>query len=135
MRSALRQRPFLWTECIEQLRLALLIAGPAGDIAQELAAITDPCDRKRRRQDEIGIVLLLCARMMLQMIAAIGAGLGENRIGAEPLAQGQIDLLVRRQASMRAVVHQDREPELPRTDDAHRQQKGQRVRPPCHQCD
>jgi hypothetical protein len=36
---------------------------------------------------------------------------------------------------MRAVMHQDREPELTRADDAYRQQKGQRVGPPRHQRD
>ena len=135
MRGALRQRPFLRPERVEQLRLALLVAGLPGDIAQEFAAIAQPGDRKRRRQHQIGIVLLLRARVMLQMIAAIGAGLGEDRIGAEPLAQRQIDLLVRRQAAMRAVMHQDREPELARADDADRQQEGQRIGPPRDQRD
>ena len=135
MRGALRERPFLRPERIQQLRLALLVAGLPGDIAHELAAIAHPGDRKRRRQHQIRIVFLLRARVMLQMIAAIGAGLGEDRIGAEPLAQRQIDLLVGRQASMRAVMHQDREPELARADDAHRQQKGQRIGPPRHQRD
>jgi hypothetical protein len=73
--------------------------------------------------------------MVLQVIAAIGAGLGEDRIGAEPLAERQVDLLVRRQASMRAVMHQDRKSELARADDADRQQKGQRIGPPRYQCD
>jgi hypothetical protein len=68
------------------LRLALLIAGLPGDIAQEFAAVAHLRDRKRRRQDESGIVVLLGARVMLQMIAAIGARLGKDRIGAEPLA-------------------------------------------------
>ena len=36
---------------------------------------------------------------------------------------------------MRAVMHQDREPELARADDANRQQKGQRVGPPRDQRD
>ena len=133
MRGALRERPFLRPERIQQLRLALLVSSPSGDIAQELAAVADPGDRERRRQNEIRIVFLLRTRMMLQVIAAIGAGLGKNRIGAKPLAERQIDLLVRRQASMRAVMHQDGEPELARTDDADRQQKGQRIGPPCDQ--
>src|SRR3954469_4201794 len=72
---------------------------------------------------------------MLQMIAAIGAGFGEDRIGAEPLAERQVDLLVRRQTSMRAVMHQDRKSELARADDADSQQKGQRIGPPGHQRD
>jgi hypothetical protein len=37
MRGALRQRPFRKAKRIKQLRLALLIAGLPGDIAQELA--------------------------------------------------------------------------------------------------
>ena len=135
MRCALRQRPFLRPERIEQLRLALLVAGLPGDIAQELAAIAHLRDRKRRRQHQIRIVFLLGAGVMLQMIAAIGAGLGKNRIGAEPLAQRQIGLLVGRQTSMRAVMHQDRKPELARADDADREQKGQRIGPPCDQRD
>src|SRR4029453_553870 len=51
------------------------------------------------------------------------------------LAQRQVDLLVGRQTAMRAVMHQDRKPELARADDAHRQQKGQRVGPPRPQRD
>src|SRR5258708_7355029 len=106
MCGALLERPFLGPKRVEQLRLALLIAGLPGDIAQEFAAVAHLRDRKRRRQNEIGIVVLLGARVMLEMIAAIGAGFGENRISAEPLAQGQIGLLVSRQAATRAVVHQ-----------------------------
>ena len=118
MRGALRERPFIRSpSALSNCALRCCVAGLAGDIAPEFAAIAQPGDRKRRRQDQIGIVVLLRARMMLQMIAAIGAGLGEDRIGAEPLAQRQVDLLVRRQAAMRAVMHQDREPELARADD------------------
>src|SRR5262245_10959540 len=135
MRGALHERPFASSQRIEQLRLALLITGLAGDIAQEFAAIAELRDRKWRRQYEVGIILLLRARMMLQMIAAISAGLGKNRIGTKPLAQGQIGFLVGRQAAMRPVMHQDGKPELPRADDADRQQIGQRIRPPRHQCD
>src|SRR5689334_11690884 len=129
------ERPFLRAERVEKLRFALLVAGLPDDIAQEFAAIAHAGDRKRRRQHEIRIVLLLRARVMLQVITPIGAGLGEDRIGAEPLAQHQIDLLVCRQASMRAVMHQDRKPELARADDADRQQEGQRVGPPRDQGD
>ena len=135
MRGALRQRPFLRSERIKQLRLALLIAGLSGDIAQEFAAVTYLGDRERRRQHQVGIVFLLRLRMMLQMIAAIGARLGENRIGAEPLAQGQIGLLIGRQASMRAVMHQDGQSKLARADDADRQHKRQRIGPPRDQRD
>src|SRR5581483_7499685 len=74
---------------------------------------------------EVGIVGLLRAGVMLQMIAAIGAGLRENRIGAEPLAQEKIGLLVRRQATMRAIMHEDCESQLPRTDDSDRKWIGQ----------
>src|SRR6478609_9485348 len=101
MRGALPPRPVLWTERVEQLRLALLVAGLPGDVANELAAIAQLGDRKRRRQHQIRIILLLCARMMLQVVASIAARLGKERIGAEPLAQGQIGLLVRGQAAMR----------------------------------
>ena len=95
MRGALRQRPFLRAERIRAIAPCAAGSRSARDIAQELAAIAHLRDRKRRRQHQIGIVLLLRARMMLQMIAAIGARLGEDRIGAEPLAQRQIGLLVR----------------------------------------
>src|ERR1700730_16232148 len=122
MRGALRPRPFLWPERVQELRLALLIAGPASDIAEELAAITCPGDREWRRQHQIGIVFLLRARMMLQMIEAISAGFGKDRIGAEPLAPRQVDFLARRQTTMRAIMHREREPELAGADDAHRQQ-------------
>src|SRR3954467_7807490 len=72
---------------------------------------------------------------MLQMIAAIGAGFGKDRIGAEPLAERQVDLLVRRQTSMRAVMHQDRKSELARADDSDREKEYQRIGPPRHQRD
>ena len=39
---------------------------------------------------------------MLQMIAAIGAGLGEDRIGAEPLAQPEIHVAVAREPQIHA---------------------------------
>ena len=69
--------------------------------------------------------MLLGARMMLQMIAAIGARLREDRKGAEPLAQEQVCLLIRRQAAMGAIMHQDRKSELARADDADRKRIGQ----------
>ena len=62
--------------------------------------------------------MLLRAGVMLQMIAAIGAGLGEDRIGAEPLAQRHVQLLAVGKAAMGAVMHQDRKPELARADHA-----------------
>ena len=86
IQGALRKRPFRRTQRVEQLRFTLVVAGLPGDVADELAAIAQPRNRKRRRQHEIGIILLLRPRMMLQMIPAIGPGLGKNRIGAEPLA-------------------------------------------------
>lgn len=72
---------------------------------------------------------------MLKVIAPIAARLREERIGAEPLAQGQIGLLVSGQAAMRAVMHQDCEPELARTDDGNGENVGNRVGPPRHQHD
>ena len=69
--------------------------------------------------------MLLGTGVMLQMIAAIGARFREDRIGAEPLAQEQIGLLVRRQAAMRAVMHEDGEAQLARADDADRKRIGQ----------
>src|SRR5690242_8551261 len=121
MRGALRPWPVLRPKRVEELRLTLLIAGLTGEIADEFAAIAQLRDRERRRQDEVGIVLLLRARMMLQMVAPIGPRFGEDRIGAEPLAQRQIGLLVGRQATMRAVMHQDGQTELARADDADRE--------------
>src|SRR5262249_61355470 len=107
MGGAPRQRPVRRAERIEQLRLALLVASLPRNIAPEFAAIAQLRDRKRRRQDQIGIVLLLGARVMLQMIAAIGARLAKDRIGAEPLAQEQIGLFVRGQAAMGSVMPED----------------------------
>src|SRR5689334_24042646 len=108
MRGALAPRPILRSQRVEELRLALLIAGLPGDVANELATIAELRDGKRRRQHEIRIVLLLRARVVLEMIAPIAARLGKERIGAEPLAQRQIGPLVGRQAAMRAVMHEDR---------------------------
>ena len=61
--------------------------------------------------------MLLRARVMLQMITAIGARLRKNRVGAEPLAQQQIGLFIRRQTAMRAVMHEDRQSQLARAND------------------
>src|SRR6185295_11679033 len=116
MRKLLQQGPGRIAERAEELRLALGVAGLARNVAPELPAIARPGDRERRREDQIGIVGLLRARMMLQMIAAIGAGLGEDRIGAEPLAQRHVQLLVVGKAAMGAVMHQDSKPELARAD-------------------
>src|SRR5260370_27260868 len=66
---------------------------------------------------------------MLQMIAAIGYRLGEHRIGAEPLAESHVQFLAVRQATVGAVMHQDRKPELARADNRNRQHEGERIGP------
>src|SRR5204863_10035785 len=103
-------------ERVEDMRLALLVAGLPRNIAPELAAVARLGDRKRLGQHEIGIVLLLGARMMGEMIAAVRERFGEERIGAEPLAEKQVALFAARQAAVRAVMHQDRQAQLARTD-------------------
>ena len=123
------QRPRCVAERVKQLRLALRVTGLARDIAPEFSAIARPRDRERRRQDQVGIVLLLGAGVVLQVIAAIGLGLGEHRPGAEPLAEQQVQFLGLRQAAMCAVMHQDRQPELARADDGNRQHEGEGIGP------
>src|SRR5207247_274493 len=71
----------------------------------------------------------LRARVMLQMIAAIGLGFGEHRIGAQPLAESHVQFLAVRQATVGAVMHQDRKPELARADNRNRQHEGERIGP------
>ena len=66
---------------------------------------------------------------MLQMIAAIGYRLGEYRIGAEPLAERHVQFLAVGQATVGAVMHQDRKPKLARADDRHRQHEGEGIGP------
>src|ERR1700754_4348934 len=51
-----------------ELLAALLEAGTAGDVAEELAAIARARDRKRRRQTEVRIVRLLRGAVMLEVV-------------------------------------------------------------------
>src|SRR5436190_18232984 len=103
MTQALRGRPCGIAERIEDLRLALLVAGLAGDVAPELAAIARSCDRERRREHEVRIVILLGMGVMGEVIAPIGARIGIDRISAQPLAQREVARLAAREATMRAV--------------------------------
>ena len=85
--QALLEGPFGLAERVQDLRLALLIAGLTGNVAHHLAPKALACDGKRRGKNEIGIFRLLRVRVMLQVIAAIGARLRHHRIGTEPLAE------------------------------------------------
>src|ERR1700730_5592019 len=129
MGGPLRERPGAVAKRVEKLCLALRIAGLAADIAPELPTIAWPCDWKRRRQDQVGIVVLLGVGVMLQMITAVGLGLCKNRGGAEALAKRHGQSGAIRQRTVRAVMHQDRKPERARADNRNRQDKGERVGP------
>src|ERR1700730_5737087 len=121
MGGPLRERPGAVAKRVEKLCLALRIAGLAADIAPELPTIAWPCDWKRRRQDQVGIVVLLGVGVMLQMITAVGLGLCKNRVGAEPLAERHVQAGAVGQGTVCSVMHQDRKSELARADNRNRQ--------------
>src|SRR5262245_42710654 len=127
MAQAPHNRPAGIAERIEDLRLPLLVTGLSREIAPELAAIARPGDRERRRQHEIGVALLLRVGVMGEVIPAIGQGIREYRVGAQPLAEGQVARLVARKAPVRALMHEDGKAELARADHHDGENVGERV--------
>ncbi|MEY9481445.1 hypothetical protein ABH981_005658 [Bradyrhizobium ottawaense] len=73
--------------------------------------------------------------MVLKVVTPVAARLSKQRIGAEPLAQGQIGFLISGQAAMCAIMHQDREAQLARADDCDGEGIGDRIGPPRDQGD
>ena len=65
---------------------------------------------------------------MLEMVPAVGARLGEDRVGAQPVRQAVVRVVVGRQATVRAFVHENAETELARADDHDREHERQRIR-------
>src|SRR5690606_26205197 len=120
-------RPVGFAECVEDLCLALLIAGLAGDVAKDLPLEALARDGKGRSQTEVRVFLLLRMHMMLEMIAPIGARLRHHRVGAEPLAEKGVELLVLCQHAMRPVMHQNGKAKLPRADHHDGEDIGERI--------
>src|SRR6185437_914783 len=101
----------------EELGLALLEARLAREIADHLAAEAGLGDGKFGGEPEIGIVRLLRAAMMDEVIVPIADHFAENRIGAEPLAGPFVPPTRLHKDTVGGVVHQDRETELTAADD------------------
>ena len=124
-RTSLEQR--------QKQRQSLFHESLAGEVADRLAGKTFLGDRKRRGQRQIRILRLLRKSMMLQVVGAVAGKIGPNRHCAQPLPDPFVDRLVRMQAAVRGLVHQDGEAQLPRADDHHRDQPRQRIGPDRHQ--
>jgi hypothetical protein len=71
--------------------------------------------------------MLLGAGVVRHVIGAVGARVGKDRIGTEPLAQRHVAGLVAREAAVRPLVHEDREAELARADQHDGEHVGQRI--------
>ena len=78
---------------------------------------------------KVGVFGLLGVAVVFQMIGAVGVEPRAHRRRAQPFADPIVDLLVRMQRPVRRVVHQDRQPQLPRADQHQRKHIGQRVGP------
>ena len=98
----------------------LLEPGLAGQITHDLAAEGRARDRKRSREAQVRVFALLGEFVMLQMVGAITRHPAQARPFCDPIA----DLGVGMQRSVRRVVQQNEQSQLPRADDHHRQRKG-----------
>jgi hypothetical protein len=126
---SLAERLAGFTQCTEELRLALFVAGLPRQIAEHLAPEAFLGDGKFGGETEIGIVRLLRAAMMHEMVMAITDHLAENRIGAQPLTGPFVPPTRLHQNAVGGVMHQDRETKLTAADDDDSSQECERVRP------
>ena len=104
-------------------------AGAAGHVAHQLAAQRLGGDRITGDEAEIGIVGGSGMAMMRQMIGAIVLEREVDRRPREPLPDDLVGAPVGEQRVVRAIMHEDAEPELARGDDRDRGEDRQRVGP------
>ena len=102
---------------------ALLEKSLPGQVADDFAAQRGGGDWKRRRQRQVGVVGLLHEAVVLQMVGPIHPQL----VTTQPARHGVINAAARVQQTMRRLMHQDEQAELPVADDHHNQ--GNRQRP------
>ena len=127
MQSAFLMRKVFIAPGTRKLGFTLLIGGLSGQVADHFSNETFARDRKRCRQNKIGVVFLLCAHVVLQMITAIGVRARQQRIGTEKIAEYFVKFAMRAQRVMRRIMHQNSQTQLARADNHHGQHKSQRV--------
>ena len=130
-REPMQRRHVGASERAPNQRGLLLVCGLPGEIANHLAPHAAARDRKRRRQPEVGIVLLLREPMVPRdVVGAVCVHVAEQRVVGQPGPGKIVQLHVAEEQAVRRVMRQNREPELARADDQRRRDEGQRIRPP-----
>ena len=96
-----------------KLRAPLFEERLPGQVADELAAQAVTAGWKRRRQGQVGVFGLLREFVVRQMIGAIGEQVATRCSTRRPLPQPVVGFAIGVQQPVRAVMHQDGQPQLP----------------------
>ena len=108
---------------------APLVTGDAQNVAPHLAPKALFRDREWRRQNQVGVFGLLGVAVVTQVVGAVKREACPDRPAAQKRAQRVIEPGVFEQGAVRRVVHQDRQTQLPPTDDDHGHHKAQGIGP------
>ena len=107
-----------------------LHAGLAGEVAEELAQKARARGGEGQGERQVRVEVRLRVPVVHEVVAAIGAHVRQDRRAAEPATGELVQPAAAEQRVVRSLVHEDREPELPRSDDRDGKEEGERVRPP-----
>ena len=108
-----------------KLRAPLLEESLPGQVADELAAQAVAAGWKRRGQGQVGVFGLLREFVVRQMIGAIGEQIATCCSTRRPLPQPVVGFAIGVQQTVRTVMHQDGQPQLPPAQYGQRQRRHQ----------
>jgi hypothetical protein len=87
------------------------------------------CDGEGLREADVGILVRPVLRVVLQVVGPVGLRVAPDGVRAEPVADDVVDLAIREERTVRGLVHEDGEAELPGADHEEGHEDRERVRP------